>query len=453
MTDQHIHDPLQNHGPGCDQDHVSSYWAATAGEPPEDDGPVIADASVDVAVIGGGYTGLSCAYHLARDHGIEATVLEANRTGWGCSGRNGGHVRPSIGKMTHGEAIRKWGLGVARRVDDEIRAAMSTFLDVVAQSPIECELIEGGVIKVAHRPNRFHDLANDSRLLNETFGHQTELVPAEDARRRFMSGPEVHGALRYPDGVGIHALKLAHGLQALARNAGATVYPASEVAGWSKVDGGHRLSTPGGTITARRVVMASNGYTAERLHPAIKSRLLPVLSHIIVTRPLNAEEIAATAFATAMPVTDTRHINQYYRLLSDGRLLFGSRGAPNDNAASRVKQRQFLIDRLGTKFPPLAGIEVDYDWNGWVCLTYDWIPHISQAEDDPSVHYAMGYAGSGIAFAVHAGKRLAARIAGAEDDLPDLPTFTRRMPKYPFAQFRRLGLRLGIAWLQMQDNR
>ena len=143
------YDPVTDRGPGENRDYAPTYWIDTAGEPPEDDGPVTADMDVDVAVIGSGYTGLSCAIHLAKEHGIKATVLEANRVAWGCSTRNGGQAQFSAGRLTRSGWIARWGLDVARRMHAEMLDGFDLFRGLIRD--IDCEPQDGGHLYMAHK--------------------------------------------------------------------------------------------------------------------------------------------------------------------------------------------------------------------------------------------------------------------------------------------------------------
>src|SRR5262249_24548481 len=149
------------------------------------------------------------------------------------------------------------------------------------------------------------------------------------------------------------------------------------------------------------------------LHPDLSGTLLPALSHIIVTRPLTLAETRATGFVTRHVLTDTRKLLYYWRRLPDDRIMFGGRGMVAATPGTDERQREFLLAELKAKLPGLAEVTVDYDWHGWVCLTRDFLPHIYHARDDTTVHYGLGYQGSGVSLSLYAGRLLARRAAGA----------------------------------------
>ncbi len=446
------YDPLTARSPGTGLDHPPSYWTATAGDPSGDDGPVPASIDTEVAIIGGGYTGLSCALFLAKHHGIRALVLEANRPGWGCSGRNGGFARAAIGRYGYSEVISKWGRETARRWFGESLAAVETVRELARNEGIACDLTEAGHLKIAHRPARAMALAREAELLQREFEYPAEYLPAERVRQDHIGGAESHGALRFPDALAVHPLKLAVGTLAAARKAGARVHSASPVLGWEKQNETHALATPYGTVRARQVVIATNGYTPEHLFPCLRGATLPVLSHIIVTRPMTQREKEASGFVTDHVLTDTRNLLYYWRRLPDDRILFGGRGLITDSAGNHARQRDFLLAELKRKLPALGNIEVEHDWWGWVCLTADFLPHVYHADDDASVHYAIGYQGSGVAYGLHAGRLLARRVAGDEEGAA-IPSTSTPLPRFPFAALRRAGQRAMYLWYRYLDNR
>jgi gamma-glutamylputrescine oxidase len=450
MDEPAFHDPLRGEGPGQGLPHPNSYWAAVSGPAPDDDGPLVGDREADVAVIGGGYTGLSAASFLGRLHGVRAVVLEANRPGWGGSGRNGGFARPVFGRLRPGAMIDAWGLETARRVFAEGQAALDTVRRLVAEG-VDCDPTAEGHLKIAHRPSRVGDLETDARVLRERYGYPARLLSGDEVRRDHLGGPQAHGGLLLKDAIGLNPLKLSFGVLRLARAAGAMVFSGSPVTGWTKDGPRHLLATPRGRLRARQVVIATNGYTPEGLHRSTDGALLPVLSHVIVTRPMTAAEKAEASFHTGHVLTDTRNLLFYFRRLPDDRILFGGRGQVTDSPASRVTQRAFLLAELKRKCPALASITVEYDWCGWVCVTWDQMPHVHHAGDDASVFYALGYQGSGVAAALHAGRLVADLIAGKP--LPALPPILSALPRFPLAAFRRLGQRAMFLWYQFKDER
>jgi glycine/D-amino acid oxidase-like deaminating enzyme len=325
----------------------------------------------------------------------------------------------------------------------------------------DCDPQPGGHLYVAHRAKKMPFLENEARIMREVFGYDARILSAETVRREYVGDAEVAGALHEPDGIGVHPLKLAYGYLAGARALGATVHPASPVVGWETRNGLHRLRTPGGIVRARAVGMATGGYTSNALHPSLASRIMPILSNSLVTRPLTLAEIDATNFRTREVITDTRTLRFYYRLLPDNRVQIGSRSALTGADAPDPRHMQVLVDGLHRKFPALKGIDIDYSWWGWVDVSHDMMPRVVQPDPRQTIYYALGYGGNGVSFSAHAGRRMAERIAGKRGETPDLPIYDSalrlpivlgRFESRVFSPFRRLGQRMLYQWYYLRDE-
>jgi taurine dehydrogenase large subunit len=444
------YDPLVAAHPGRGRDYAPTYWLATAGPPPADDGPVDGDITADVAIIGAGFTGLTCALYLAREFGIRATVLEANRVAWGCSTRNGGQGQTSAGRLTRAQWIANWGEAVALRLHAEILEGFERF-SALADS-IACDPQPGGHLHIAHRHRALARLAAESELCNRVFGYATRIIERAELEQAWLREAEAVGALHEPLGTGVHPAKLAFGYLAAARAAGARVHPASPVLDVTRAHGEFVLRTPGGTVRAAAVAVATGGYTGQRLHPRLRNRVMPILSNSLVTRPLTAAELAATGMRTRQVMTDTRTLRHYYRLLPDDRLQIGSRSAITGADAANPVHLARLVDGMHRKFPALRGIDIDYSWWGWVDVSHDMMPRIVQPDRTQALFYALGYGGNGVSYSAQAGWRLAELVAGRRT-LPSLPIFDGELPGHVFAPFRRTGQRLLYQLYQRRDER
>ncbi|MDA8747533.1 FAD-binding oxidoreductase [Litoreibacter sp.] len=446
------YDPIIDAGPGHNRDHAPTYWIGTAGEFPEDDGPVSGDIDVDVVVIGSGYTGLSTAIHLARNHGIKTTVLEANTVAWGCSTRNGGQAQISSGRLKRSQWIKRWGADVAKKMHGEVCEAFELFNDLIHSDEIDCDPQTGGHYYIAHREKVMSGLQSESDLLNTTFGYASRVMGREELHEHHVKDDEAAGAMWEPDGTCIHAAKLAFSYVRLARKLGAKIHTASPVMGWKTVDGVHHLTTPGGTVRARAVALATAGYTPPGLNAQTKHRLMPILSNSIVTRVLTDEEKEACGFQTCSPLTDTRTLRHYYRFLPDGRVQIGSRSAITGPDAENSKHLDLLQKGLYRKFPALADINLDYSWWGWVDVSHDMMPRIFQPDPDRTVYYAMGYGGNGVMYSAQAGRRLAQLVAGEKIEV-DLPIFSSPLPSHGIlTPFRRMGQRMMYPYYYLRDE-
>ena len=460
------YDPLVAPNPGAGRAYAPTYWVASAGTPPADDGPITQDTDADVVIIGSGSTGLSTALYLAQEHGIRALVLEANHTAWGCSSRSGGQGQNASGRLKRSQWITRWGLAVAKRLDTEIRTGFENFRQLTTQ--IDCDAFDGGHLYLAHRPEKLDALRAEARVMRESFGYDTRMLSAEEIRHDYCDERETVGGLLEAEGVGIHPLKFTFGLMARARALGASIHPASPVQGWQTIAGWHHLRTPGGTVRAKRVAVCTGGYTGQALNPLLKNRIMPILSNSVVTRPLGEAELRACNFRSQTFLTDTRTLRFYYRLLEDAqgvrRLQLGSRSAVTGADAEDPIHLKLLTDAIARKFPPLAGIAIDYSWWGWVDVSHDMMPRIARPDPSQSVWYAVGYGGNGVSFSTWAGKRLAERIAGQDagrevfklpiyDSPLPFPNLLGRVESPVFAPFRRIGQRLLYKWYWLRDEK
>lgn len=447
------YDPIVDRGPGHNRDYAPTYWIATAGAPPEDDGPISDDIDVDVAVIGSGYTGLSCAIHLARDHGIKATVLEANAAAWGCSTRNGGQAQFSAGRLKRSDWVARWGTETALKLHAEVMEGFDLFRELIASDDIDCDPQDGGHYYIAHKPGVMPRLRKEATLLNEVFGYPAKMFSRDELFEGHVRDEEAGGAMWEPDGICIHAAKLAFGYLRMARRLGASVHPASPVLGWKTRGGVHHLTTPGGVVRAKSAAIATAGYTPPGLSPRTRHRLMPILSNSMVTRPLTAEEKAACGFRVRSPITDTRTLRHYYRLLPDDRVQIGSRSAITGKDAENPRYLQMLMQGLARKFPALEGIDIDYSWWGWVDVSHDMMPRIFRPDPEETIFYAMGYGGNGVMYSAQAGRRMAQMVAGQSIGR-DLPIFSSPLPSHGLlTPFRRIGQRAMYHWYWFNDEK
>lgn len=430
-----MYDPLIENKIPNNQPYPDSYWFHSAGDAPQSNGLLKQDIDADVVIIGAGYTGLSCALHLAKDHGIKATVLEANGTAWGCSGRNAGFILNSSGRMSFQAMEAKWGKPTMHQILGEMNEGVERVNALIAQG-IDCQPQTKGYIKIAHKASKFELLKQQVGVHKALFNKEVEVLTREQLHEDYMADQNAYGAIRFSDGYGVHPLKLAWGYQKLAQQAGVKIHTHSPVQHIEKQNNQVFLRTPSANVKAQKVIIASNGYTPTGLHALVHQKTLPVLSQIIVTEQLTEEQLAACNFYSSNVVMDTRALKYYYRKLPDNRILFGGRGAITGEGAKDPYFANRLLKVLQSSFPALTELKIDYAWSGWICMSLDDIPHVYQ-DKEKQIFYSMGYCGSGVSFSVQAGKRLADKVA--EQEVPDIPIYNSELPTFPFASLRRLG--------------
>lgn len=387
-----------------------SYWIDTAPVGVDYTASTLPD-KVDVAIVGGGFTGLSSAIHLRRK-GASVALLERHKLGWGASGRNGGFCTPGI-TISLLSAIRRFGFDVAARMYLAYDAAIDTVERLVLDEGIDCDWGRSGKMSLAYRPAHYESFARTHEILATRLGHETTLVP-KDRLRTEIGTDYYHGGLVDPRGAGLHVAKFARGLARVAEREGAGLHEAADVTGLTRTAGGFEVRTRRGTVRATNVVVATDGYTG-RATPFFQRRIAPVGSFIIVTEPLSPE-LLRELNPNRRVFADSKNLVFYFRLTPDGRMLWGGRAKfalsdpQQDLESARVLQRGMV-----EVHPQLANARIDYAWGGLVGITMDRIPHAGVQD---GIHYAIGYNGHGVQMATYMGSVIGDIIDGRAEANP-----------------------------------
>lgn len=373
-------------------------------------GPV--SGRTDVAVVGGGFTGLSAALTLAK-RGIGVTVLEADGVVAAASGRNGGHCNNGLSVDFTGVASR-FGVDRAREMYRAFDSAVDLVEAVVSREGIDCDFRRSGKLKLAAKPGHFDGLKRAQEVLAREVDADTAIV--EKSALPSEIGSETYaGGLLQKRSASLHVGRFGKGLADAAVRAGAIVHENAAVSRIDRIPGGRfRLATPKGALEADKVVLA-NGVPLEGPFSWFRRRIVPVGSFIVVTEPLGAER-ARSIMPGRRTCTTTQHIGHYFRMTADDRLVFGGRARfAMSSPTSDAKSGAILKSNLANVFPQIADCRIDYCWGGLVDMTSDKLPRAGEHE---GMHYAVGYSGHGVQMSNYMGDLIARRIAGDDVQNP-----------------------------------
>jgi len=421
-------------------EHVDSWYAASANTI-ENYAPLRGRSAADVCIIGGGYTGLSSAIHL-RKLGYSVVLLEANKVGWGASGRNGGHV--GTGQRADQEQLEKlvgldhakalWGLGLE---------AVDTVCELINEFGIDCELKTGN-LHVASKPADAKDLEEEVAHLRHTYGYDQIQYVAPNELREMTSGQGFHGGTLDSGCRHLHPLNYALGLAKAAEQLGATIHEGSRVVSYTE---GSKtvVKTDSGEVSANYLILACNGYL-EKLEPRTAGRIMPINNYMLATEPLS-EDTARALIRDDTSMSDSLFVINYWKLSADNRLLFGGGESYTRRFPSDMKT--FVRKHVLRIYPELNQTHIDYAWGGTLAITMNRMPDFGRLSSQ--VFYAHGYSGHGVPIATLAGKLLAETISGTAERFDVMATVPSR--QFPGGTLLRWpGLVAGMLFYSLRDR-
>lgn len=416
-----------------------TLWGATAR--PAQSTPMLSNAvEADVVVVGGGFSGLSTAISLA-ERGRSVRVLEAVEPGWGASGRNGGQMIPGARHLPdelveaygreRGERLHRWG---ARTADNAFA--------LIDRLGLDCEPVRTGWIQAA-----------DSEIAMEESRKRVEGLRKAGAPARMLDragfrdlvGSDAYiGGWIHEGGGAVQPLSLSRELARTAIERGVHIHGGSPATAIARDGAAWRVTTPGGSVTAPRLLMATNALTGT-VWPHLREAILPVWSFQIATTKLG-DNARTRVIPQGQPVSDTRRVLRYFRVDGHGRLIIGGKGkasAPEDSGDFNLQR-----ETLGRLYPELADQPIEHEWGGQVAITMDRLPRIFALGDGAFFH--IGCNGKGVAWCCAIGPVLADLLEGVDPEASPMPVTSLRT--IPFHQMRRLYVAVGGAWLRLRDR-
>lgn len=398
--------------------------------------------SVDVLIIGAGYTGLSAALELARA-GRSVLVCDAEAAGWGCSTRNGGQISRSV-KPDFEALTRRYGTNTGFGILSEGANALSWVKEFVPAEGIDCDFGVPGKFTGAHTPGEFEAMVRAAEKQPAGLEEPLEIVTKADQHRE-LGTDLYYGGIVNTSTASVDPAKFHKGLLERALQAGAVVAPFCRVESFWDNNPGFRVRTERGTVTARDVMVATNGYTG-RESGWQRRRVIPIGSYVIATEVL-PKELMDRIMPTDRMLGDSRKVVYYYRPSPDRtRIVFGGRvsAGETDPCRSAPLLRRDLIEI----FPELSDVRVSHSWMGFVAYTFDTLAHVGCHEN---VHYAMGYCGSGVSMAGYLGMRVAQQMLGLKEGRTAFDGIG--FPTRPFYTGRPWFLAASVAYYRWKDSR
>src|SRR6056300_1121491 len=356
------------------------------------------DTSAEIVVIGGGYTGLSCAINLIENYNLDVILVDAGKIGWGASSRNGGFCSFPPSKMPYKKMQKIYGREETRRFFKNSIEGSNYTRNIIKDYKIDCDVTGDKNFIVAHHPSKFDQIKEQSEIYEKEFGIETKIYSKEEFSEIGHGGIGQFGAISY------------------------------------------------------KQVFATNGFYQEGLIPQLNSRILPVFSNIIVTRKLTNEELDVHNLKTYDPIVNCRNLLHYYRKLPDNRILFGTRGDLVGSEKSNEEISKKIETFLKSIFPGWSNINIEYKWRGLIALSQKLTPSIGKIQDE-EIYYGFGYSGVGVSSAPWTGKQLSKLVFSSNSKDLEISKIYKGLPKkFIFPKLRIFYFRMAVWFYMIKDK-
>lgn len=422
--------------------YPASYYAATANTIAPFD-TVNGQQSCDIVVVGGGFTGLSSALHLA-ERGFDVILLEAHRVGWGASGRNGGQV--GSGQRREQDDLEKMvGRDDAKKLWDIAEQSKDIVKSLIAKHDIKCDW-KPGILHADHRARFVPETHAYTEKLQRDYGYDQIRNVSRDEMREMVGSAFYHGGSLDMGAGHIHPLNFAIGLADAARAAGARIFENAVVTSYENQSGKVTVKTSNGAIVnANKMILGCNGYL-DALEDRVAKRVMPINNFIIATEPLS-DDLARDLIRDDVAVADSKFVINYYRLSADKRMLFGGGETYGYRFPKDIKS--FVSPYMLEVYPQLKDVKIDYGWGGTLAITMNRMPFFRKVEDN--IFTATGYSGHGVAMATLAGQIMADAVAGTMERFDVMSNI--KIPAFPGGKtFRYPMLVAAMLWYSIRDK-
>lgn len=427
---------------------ANCWWDRTA--PGVERPALTGERTAEVVIIGGGFTGLNAALHLARA-GVDTLVLEAKRVGFGASGRNGGFCCLGGGMLEDAALDAKFGRDERlawRRTEAAAIRYVEKFID---EEGIDVDRHSQGETQLAHRPRDFEEMRARVGYYAENHGVEARLIEKKDLPAHGLNAG-FEGAVTVPLGFALNPCKYLMALARAAEGAGAGICHDSPATGVTPSGKGYVVETPQGRVRAGKVIFATNGYSSDDLPDWLAGRYMPTQSSVIVTRPLTETELQAQGWTSRQACYDSRHLLHYFRLMPDNRMLFGVRGGLLSTPASEARALARARKDFEAMFPAWRHVETPHGWSGMVCIARDRMPFVGEIPGQPGLFAGLCYHGNGVAMASYSGALLADLARGEAPARPYPAPMRVPLKRFELGRFRRAVMPFAYAGFALADR-